>query len=196
MQSTHGNRAVLRAVQRSQTAPTRATGQGAVAVQRGWAKNMWESAKEMVGAETDTEKALEDLKEGLEKAERLCKTGAVMTSDFQAAKRLEEAGEQFGKIGGTLETGLNVAGTVRDVIKFVAAVEEVEGLDIRAEPDKAARAYGRLFAAAGNLGKRLPDGPWSAYFELLGHMEDFFVNMRNKIDPSIRWKSRFDPIEM
>ncbi len=156
----------------------------------------WQKIKQFVGAEpADEEKLLSDLNTGLKRSQKLCEMGSIFESNPEAAARLKQAGEKFGSISNVLGKGLSLRGTARDIVRFIDAIETLEGLDIQKDPEKAAMAFDKLFASAGKLGKRLPAGPWSGYFEWLANFENFFTNMRRKINPEERWKRQFEEIE-
>ncbi len=176
LQQTQGNAAIQRLAADQQM------------IQRDW----WESTKEFFGAETDEEKLLAELNDGLERAQKLCERSAIVVSDPEAAKRLETAGEHFGKITGAIGTGLSLKGTARDIANFIDAIKTLEKIkpeDMQGNKD-AAKAFGKLFSSAGNLGKKLPEGPWSFYFEFLSNVGDFFVNMQVALDPLQRPSGR------
>lgn len=156
----------------------------------------WQKIKQFVGAEpADEEKLLSDLNTGLKRSQKLCEMGSIFESNPEAATRLKQAGEKFGSIASILGKGLSIRSAARDIVHFIDAIETLEGLDIQKDPEKAAMAFGKLFASAGRLGKRLPNGPWSGYFEWLANSENFFTNMRRKINPEERWKRQFEEIE-
>lgn len=164
-----------------------------VMIQRDW----WESTKEFLGLETDEEKVLSELNDGLERAKKVCEAGALVASDPAAAKRLEAAAGHFESVSSAIGTGLKIKGVARDVTRFVGAIEKLEKIppEKMQGSEEAAKAFGQLFSSAGKLGGLLPEGPWSAYFKLLEEMSDFFVNMQRKIDPEKRWKDRFEQVE-
>lgn len=157
----------------------------------GW----WQNIKQVVGAEPDEEKLLSDLNTGLKRSQKLCEVGSIVESNPEAAERLKQAGEKFGNIANVLGKGLGIRSAARDIVHFIDAIETLEGLDIQKDPEKAAMAFDKLLASAGRLGKRLPDGPWSGYFEWLSNFENFFTSMRRKINPEERWKDQFKEIE-
>lgn len=157
----------------------------------GW----WQKLKQFLSAEPDEEKLLKDFNNGLKRSQKLCEIGSIIESDPKAAERLKQAGEKFGSVTKVLGTGLSIRSAARDIVHFIDAIATLEELDIRQDPEKAAKAFGKLFASAGRLGKRLPAGPWSAYFDWLAESENFFTNMRSKIDPSERWKRQFEEME-
>ena len=155
----------------------------------------WEWVKEKVGADPKEEKLLEDFNQGLERSHTLCEAASYVASDPRAAERLKAASEHFEKITKGISKGLEIRDAARDIVRFVAAVKELEGVDIEKDPKRAAKAFGALFATAGNLGKRLPPGPWSGYFELLSNAADFFTNLGSQLIPGERWRERFEAAE-
>jgi len=158
-------------------------------------KSWWQRFKEWIGVEPDEEKLLQDLNKGLQRSQRLCEIASMVTDDPEAAKRLSSASEKLGSISKSLSKALSVRSAARDIVKFVDAVEELNRIDVGKEPEKAAAAFGKLFSSVGSLGKRLPEGPWTAYFDWLAASADFFTNMQRKLRPELRWKRQFEEIE-
>ncbi len=150
----------------------------------------WEEVKEFFGAETDEEKVLVELKNALEKSSKLCETAAVVVSDREKTQKLSSVSENLKGAANKIDKGLEIRGAVRDIVKFIDAVEELKKVDVGKEPSKAAEAFGNLFSCAGKLGKRLPKGPWTGYFEFISNMKDFFSNVERGLIPEQRERER------
>lgn len=184
-----GNKAVSRLVATSKT--------GAGSIQRkadaqSLVEKGWEFVKETLGSDdTPAEELVSEVNDGLESCTKLLERAAVVVSDKEAAERLEKAAGAFGGISGKIGTYLKVRKRTRNIVKFLAAVEEARGVDLAKDPQKGAEVMGRLFSSAGALGEDLtPDGlgALGAYFTLLKESEHFFSQMYEKLKPSEqRW---------
>src|SRR5215218_8700425 len=86
-----------------------------------------------------------------------------------------------GKIDKTVEV-LKLPDTaysnIKSALKIARAVSDLSKIRyIHNDPEKAAYAFGRLFAGIGELAQYLPP-PVNGYFEIFAEAEMFFVNMR------------------
>jgi hypothetical protein len=91
--------------------------------------------------------------------------------------KLGTAKTALGKIGQTLGTVDTVCKDVEALRKIHAAVNELsdESL-IERDPQRAARAFGSLFAGFGTLANHLPE-PAKSYAQILEGCGDFFANV-------------------
>jgi hypothetical protein len=147
-----------------------------------WSK-LWERTKDTVGLDAVNNQVLAEFQNALEKSQRLCEYGAMLTQDDAAEEWLTQAAEKFSSVAGTIETTLDITGNMGEILAFVDAVDAVADVDVEREPHKAAEAFGNLFELAGKVGQVLPDGAWTAYFAWLAEAGDFFACMVNKIVP-------------
>jgi hypothetical protein len=118
--------------------------------------------------------------------------GDIPTSENR--KKLKEVAEGFGDAADKLGKAKKTVDWINDKIQLyedttalVRAIQVLRKKETTAE--EAAVAFDALFAAAGRLGGKLPDGPWSAYFEFLAAFESqggFFANMIKKFMPANR----------
>ena len=77
-----------------------------------------------------------------------------------------------------LKSAMQIAAAVRDLRKI--------GL-ISSDPDRAAYAFGRLFAGIGKLAHYLPP-PADGYLTIFADAEMFFVNIRRARDPRVHMR--------
>lgn len=114
-------------------------------------------------------------------------------------KQLSELAEKFGGAAKQLKRATATIDWLNDKIKIYEDASElyeaVKLLNGATTSEQAAAGFDRLFAIAGKLGKRLPDGPWSAYFEFLegfAGQGGFFSNLVGKFKPENRNLSGYD----
>lgn len=154
----------------------------------GW----WQGIKEFFrrGPKTE-EEALKQLNEGLERAQKVCELGSIFISDPKVVERLKQAVEILGSITKVIGTALNLVSVAKDIVEFIDAIEMLEKLDIRKDQEKAAMAFGQLFASLGKLCGRL-GGPLSGYCEWLANAKDFFLKMYPKVNVEEITKRRYE----
>jgi hypothetical protein len=70
--------------------------------------------------------------------------------------------------------------------KIVSAVSDLQG-NIRDNPQKSAKAFGKLFSGIGQLSHYLPF-PINSYFAIFADAENFFENLRIQMQPEIHFK--------
>lgn len=142
---------------------------------------------------------LQNLKDAADKAQRAIQVAqgvaAFVKMNGDSAAKLGKASEAVGKVSETL-------GTINDVCLDIKAVGQIhdaikvlnqDGI-IQQDPDRAALAFGKLFAGFGRLANHLPP-PANAYAKILEGCGDFFYNMRQKLDPERRWQKQFREID-
>lgn len=146
---------------------------------------------------SDPKDVVRNLDSGLERVSQILDAAASTTIDPQKRSQLEKLGKPIrGLLGITskIVQVLDTAEKIEAVEKIIDALNDIPE-DISSDPEKAADAFGRLFAAAGKLGELLPPGPWSEYFTLLSNARDFFSNMLVKTNVDFRWRDKFKHIE-
>jgi hypothetical protein len=156
-----------------------------------WLRDLWRG---LTGTPGDQE-TVEEFVSNLRQASHLCRFAAQVFTHPAQRSRLRTAAERFSRVVELVSRGLELRGAAQDVTAFIDAVNALQSIDLRHDQDRAARAFGQLFAATGRLGQRLPEGPWTPYFQFLGGMEEFFTHMRAALDPSIRWRRQFEELE-
>jgi hypothetical protein len=105
----------------------------------------------------------------------------------QVAEQFGEAAEKLGKAKETVDWVNDKVALYEDTTALVRAIQTLRKPGVSSE--EAAVAFDALFAAAGRLGAKLPEGPWSAYFEFLAAFESqggFFAGMIKKFMPANR----------
>lgn len=104
-----------------------------------------------------------------------------------AAEHFGDAAEKLGKATKTVDWVNDKIALYEDVSKLIRAIQVLRKQGTSAE--EAAVAFDSLFAAAGRLGGKLPEGPWQAYFGFLAEFESqggFFAGMIKKFMPANR----------
>lgn len=71
-------------------------------------------------------------------------------------------------------------------MKIVKAVSDLRG-NIRDNPQRAAKAFGKLFSGIGELAEYLPF-PINSYLAIFADAEDFFENVRVQRQPEIHFR--------
>ena len=105
----------------------------------------------------------------------------------EAAEHFGDAAEKLGKAKDTVDWVNDKIALYEDVSALVRAIQTLRKPGTPAE--EAAAAFDALFASAGRLGGKLPEGPWQAYFGFLAEFESqggFFANMIKKFMPANR----------
>lgn len=137
------------------------------------------------------DKQLAKLHSALSASKRAIQAAAFVTEDPKLQSQMAKAAKQFGLAASTLDKGMKVVSATKAVYKLSRAAAALNNIDVRKDGEAAAKAFGALFSASGELGKLLPPGPWTPYFDFLTGFDDFFSNMRKKFDPRNRGGGRF-----
>ncbi|MCJ7625788.1 MAG: hypothetical protein MUO76_20030, partial [Anaerolineaceae bacterium] len=179
-----GNRSVQRLISNSQQP-------GQNTIQRvSFGRRVKNWFKKLFG--TDPEGAVREMDTWLERASKITNVASNKIQDEKIKARLEQLS---GTLGGLKDNTskvvkvLDVRAKVKKAWAFVIALQEVPD-DIAKDPKKAAKAFGKVFSAAGELGDLLPKGPWTPYFEWLKKSGNFFIDMLYGLDPSLRGTAR------
>ncbi len=72
------------------------------------------------------------------------------------------------------------------VVRITQAVYDLRG-NIRDNPQKAAKAFGKLFSGIGELANYLPF-PVNSYLAIFAKAEDFFENVRANMQPEVHFR--------
>ncbi len=72
------------------------------------------------------------------------------------------------------------------VAKIAQAVSDLRG-SIHDNPQRSAKAFGKLFSGIGELARYLPF-PVNTYLELFAEAEDFFENIRVQMSPEVHFR--------
>jgi hypothetical protein len=133
----------------------------------------------------------QNIKDALEKGIQATRVAWIMTSDPTATKYLGQALEGMEKISETIETVQNICLDLKAVMCIHAAIKILDDDQvIRRDPDKAAKAFGALFAGFGRLCRHLPS-PAKEYGQFLEGAGDFFYNMRRGINADKMFQDRW-----
>ena len=77
---------------------------------------------------------------------------------------------------------------IKSAMQVAAAVSDLRKIRfLNSDPDRAAYAFGRLFAGLGKLAHLLPPGV-DGYFAIFADAEMFFVNIRRARDPRVHMR--------
>ncbi len=126
----------------------------------------------------DTEK----LASVLERSATAARATASYLDDAEASQALIEGAYALDEISKGLRAGRKFHKDFKALSGIYSAWNDIDGGMVRSNPQRAARAFGRLFAHTGTLASYLPP-PLDSYAEFLSGFEDFFENMRDKMDP-------------
>jgi hypothetical protein len=184
MGSALGNRSVQRLISDSQQ-PHQNTIQR---VSFGRKVHIW--IKKLIGK--DPEGAAREIDTWLERANQVTGIAANKTKNAKIKTRLEWLSSGLGGLKektSKVVKFLDARAKVRKAWAFVTALQAVPD-DIARDPKKAAKAFGKVFSSAGELGDLLPKGPWTPYFDWLKKSGNFFVDMLYGLDPNMRPKAR------
>ena len=103
-------------------------------------------------------------------------------------------GEYKGKIDMTVkvlnapESARAVINDLKSTMQIAKAVSDLRKIKyLHNDPDRAAWAFGRLFAGIGKLSRFIPP-PVNGYFEIFAEAEMFFVNIRRAQDPRVHMR--------
>ena len=113
---------------------------------------------------------------------RAARFAADLVDDAAMAQRLVESADKLDAVASKLSLGIKRKSDFEAVYGIYQAWRDLDPASIRANPQRAARKFGKLFKHAGTIAKYLPP-PLDAYADFLGGFEDFFENMRDKMDP-------------
>jgi hypothetical protein len=86
------------------------------------------------------------------------------------------------------ETAASIINDLKSTMQIAKAVSDLRKIKyLHNDPDRAAYAFGRLFAGIGKLSKYLPP-PVNGYFEIFADAEMFFVNVRRNMSEKTHMK--------
>ncbi len=121
------------------------------------------------------------LAETLERSASAARTTAAFIGDQKAAEALEGGADALDDIAGHINTGLKIHSNYKAVVGIYLAWKEIDPGSISQNPQRAALAFGSLFANVGVLAENLPP-PLNVYAEFLAGFENFFSDMQKKLD--------------
>jgi hypothetical protein len=86
------------------------------------------------------------------------------------------------------ETAASFFDDIKSAMQIAKAVSDLRKIRyLHNDPDRAAYAFGRLFAGIGKLAYHLPP-PVDGYFRIFADAEMFFVNIRRARDPRVHMR--------
>jgi hypothetical protein len=174
---TVGNRSLQRMINNTsepQTAIQRST------VQRG----ILDWIKKKIG--NDPEGAVRSMNKNLDRASKILDGAASTVPDNPDLRkkiiRVKEGVDNLKSTTSGVVKVLDARDKIRKVWAFASAIESIPD-DVASNPEQAAKAFGKVFSTAGDLGEMLPEGPWTPYFKFLQGAENFFSDMLYGLDP-------------
>ncbi len=102
--------------------------------------------------------------------------------------KLQEFRSRIDKTVEVLSLPDTVVKNYMTAMKIVQAVADLRG-NIRQNPQRAAKAFGKLFSGIGELAHYLPF-PVNSYIAIFAEAEDFFENIRVQMSPEVHMKER------
>jgi hypothetical protein len=131
----------------------------------------------------DVARALNDpkaLAQTLQRAAGSARKTALFVGRPNAADALNGAADRLDAIAGKIESGVGVHANLKAVLGLYEVWAHRPGHH-RAQPQRAAKAFGRLFKHVGVLAAYLPP-PLNTYADFLSGFEDFFSDMQKTMD--------------
>lgn len=132
----------------------------------------------------DVARAMNDpsaLANTLKRAASTARKTALFIEGQNAADALNGAADRLDGIAGKLESGLAVHANFKAVLGIYEAWSAIDPATIVGNPQRAAKAFGRLFKHVGVLAAYLPP-PLNTYADFLAGFEDFFSDMQKTMD--------------
>ena len=102
------------------------------------------------------------------------------------ADRLSAYRSKINEVSNVLSLPDTVVKNYLSAVKIIQAVSDLRG-DIRKNPQRSAKAFGKLFSGIGELAQYLPF-PVNTYLEIFAGAEDFFENIRANMDMSVHFR--------
>ncbi|HQY67009.1 MAG TPA: hypothetical protein PLD38_06985 [Pyrinomonadaceae bacterium] len=129
--------------------------------------------------------------------QRLQENLEFVSASLTAVDILDDAGsahlQKLGEIKGALDKTIDVLSFPETAIKNIGAAIEISYAisdlrgDIRSNPQRSAKAFGRIFAGLAVFSQYMPF-PVSMYFSIFEGAEDFFENLRIQMQPEIHMR--------
>jgi hypothetical protein len=119
--------------------------------------------------------------ETLENSAAAARTTAYFIGNQEIADKLVESADALDDIAGHINSGLEIHKNFKAVTGIYRAWKAINPATISQDPQRAAKAFGSLFANVAVIAVLLPQ-PLKAYAEFLAGFEDFFSNMQVKLD--------------
>lgn len=135
---------------------------------------------------TEPNKAKENLKEMLDYASSAPDIAETFTDSRSGLAKIRNLKGKLGTMSKVLTTPETVIQNVHSVIKISRAIGDLRG-NIRDNPQKAAKAFGKLFSGIGELAPFMPF-PISSYVAIFADAEDFFENLRVQMQPEVHFR--------
>ena len=132
----------------------------------------------------DVARALNDpkaLAQTLQRAAGSARKTALFVGRPNAADALNGAADRLDAIAGKIESGVGVHANLKAVLGLYEAWGDIDPATIARNPQRAAKAFGRLFKHVGVLAAYLPP-PLNTYADFLSGFEDFFSDMQKTMD--------------
>jgi hypothetical protein len=132
----------------------------------------------------DVARAMNDpgeLAKTLKRAADTARRTALFVSGQNVADALNGAADRLDGIAGKIDSGLSVHANLKAVVGIYEAWSDIDPATIVRNPQRAAKAFGRLFKHVAVLAAYLPP-PLNVYADFLSGFEDFFSDMQKATD--------------
>lgn len=142
---------------------------------------------------SDPKGAVSKMDSGLDKASKILDSAASKAVGDPALRKkllkMKAGVDNLKSVSSGVVKVLDARDKVRKVWSFSDALDDIPD-DVAANPEKAAKAFGKVFSTAGELGDLLPKGPWTPYLMFLKGFTTFFSDMRYGLVPELKPSSR------
>lgn len=132
-----------------------------------------------------------DLQTSVDVAERLLRSRRNAAELGLMGRHLTQARQNLRSLSSGLSRTTDICSRLQSVDRVTTAAATLNRLGAinQTNSRQAAQAFGQLFAGLGDLASLLPP-PLSTYAQFLSGMADFFVNMEQHLNPSLRPRER------
>lgn len=147
------------------------------------------------------EPSLEEVQSAVERAEQITSLAESATGNPEARRHFARANEAFGRLGGYVDTAVNVQERAQDAWDIIDALDNLDRIQddsgAWADQQAAAHEFGRLFAAAGRIMEATNIPGLASYGTFLSGAGDFFTNMYEvvNVDAITRNRARRQGLE-
>ena len=128
----------------------------------------------------------EKVQEGLKYASQAVDYALTMPLDAKSRATLTNVKGKIGEMSKVLSKYDTAIKNYNSAMKIVHAAADLRG-DIRADPQRSARAFGKLFSGIGELSHYLPP-PINGYFGIFKDAENFFVTLQAQMQPDVHFR--------
>lgn len=132
--------------------------------------------------------AKEKLQNTLEYASSALDVAETFVDSRDKVSKIQGFKGKIDKMSKMLSLPETVIKNYHSALKITRAVADLRG-NIRDNPQKAAKAFGKLFSGVGELAPYMPF-PISSYVGMFADAEDFFENLRVQMQPEVHFREK------